>query len=197
MSVTFIPSQQDDQASSSPIPFRSSPFLLAWYDLRLLWSLKFHLPQLFRPWSLGDHRSELHLFDLRNIREIALHVVLSVLPLAYFTALACSWWLIPGALCVLLTVPVILLVQTVATFLNGKSSVIRSTVTLKFTERFPHEKWVYVNGICTGYEISTLKVMKSLHILLKCISRLHWCQLHVDLLSDTFRRPIIGIHNPR
>lgn len=110
-----------------------------------------------------------------NMFCVALHVFLLVLQGGFLVSLPLCLilpvWMAVGGIGVF-----VLLNTTLCRLLNGSKATYNSEA--KYAPPRPehaHEQWVFVNGVSVGR---------------------HWLQGNLNRLAITFKRPILGIHNP-
>ncbi|RPA82713.1 hypothetical protein BJ508DRAFT_317984 [Ascobolus immersus RN42] len=175
--ISFIPSQLDTTSSSTPLPFRSSPLQLLASDMWLVLKLLLYVPHIFLPFRTKNKHAELYLADKGNVKELILHVVLTVLGLAYVFGGVAVGLLLPGWLGLAFWLLGGFIIKLVSRSLNYGEVTFWSDPSLEGGEGWygnPEERWVFVNGVDAGK---------------------YWAQNNIDLLAKTFKRRILGIHN--
>ncbi|KAI5794444.1 hypothetical protein DFH27DRAFT_516417 [Peziza echinospora] len=181
MTIRYIQSPEDPGAITSAIRFRASPIFLLQSDLRLISRLKTNLLSTICPLQICQDHSEMRIDDLQNIFSIILQGILLVMPLLSFgigvflvvLGSVGVWpaWPLVFFMHVLVTVRC---VKWVAGLLNWGDKTFMSNADSKRRLSFSNERWIFINGICTGT---------------------HWQQKNTNLLEDLFHRPILGIQN--
>ncbi|KAG6995830.1 hypothetical protein G7Y79_00041g077820 [Physcia stellaris] len=173
--VRYIPPQMDPLSSTTTEAARKSPLRLFIKDARVLCAMLPYLPWLFLPFWTSDPRAELYV-SVTNLREMALQVVLFVVEVVMLALVVPAFLMLPGAGFVLLVVMVGGLVWGLTRPMEGPTVVYSrmDDKTVERVRRFEDERWVFVNGCTVGHK---------------------GLQANVDLISATFGRPVIGIHN--
>ena len=169
---------------SQPLPYTSSPALLAlqdlWLFLRLTFTFNGGLPSIILP--IYPFRSG-HLDELypsaRNILAISLHIILILTQSTFLILLLPSLFTgLPIPLLAFTPATVLIITGFVignnyfCVLLNGTKRRYKSIVKPEWEKR--NEKWIFINGVAVGDV---------------------WMQANIDRLALAFRRPIFGIHN--
>ncbi|KAL8957343.1 MAG: hypothetical protein Q9193_005357 [Seirophora villosa] len=153
---------------------RSGPLWLMFKDLCILITVLPYLPFMFLPIKWTDQRE--NFLSIQSIRDSVIQVVLSVLELVLFILFLPALVSLPGILFLALAIACILLIGLLAWPTQGPR-VVESNIdetTLRRSQQHPGERWVFVNGVCTGS------------------SRL---QQNINRISLLFGRKVLGIHN--
>lgn len=175
------------KAISQPLPYTSSPLLLAlqdiWLFLRItfVWPVTKGIPSIvipFYPFKSGP-LDELYP-SFQNIKALFLHAILVVAQAAFLLVLVPSVLFgVPVPLlgwtpsCLLIVSGFVVANNWFCILLNGTKRRYQSIVDPSWKKR-DNEKWIFINGVAVGD---------------------HWMQSNLDRLALTFRRPIHGIHN--
>lgn len=173
--VDFIPSQLDTNSASTPLPFRGSPVQLLLADLWLVLRLLRFVLHIFTPIGTRSKYGELYLKDPGNIRDLTLHVVLSVVGIVWLLAFIPVFLLFPGFIFCIFNVAFTVVVWLLCRILNYGPRTYKSTFELGETvQLYPDERWLFINGVDCGT---------------------HWLKQNINMISETFKRPVLGIHN--
>ncbi|KAI5818249.1 hypothetical protein BZA77DRAFT_307766 [Pyronema omphalodes] len=171
-SVAYSPPQTEANQLSD-IDIGRSPFRLFLRDIMLVISLLRHLPGMFTPLRTTNPLAELYLGSRRNIEELLLHFFLGIL----------------GLLLVLITIPLMIAAPLLVFFLFlvicncllcllslplNRGARTLTSKPLPGSPQTPEERWIFVNGVCVGN---------------------YWLQANINMLSEIFQRPVLGIHN--
>lgn len=172
--IEFVPPQMGPVTSYSTRALRSGPLWLMVKDAGVLSTVLPYLPWLFLPMTTGDKRD--NYLRLQSKRDIAIQGILLVLHIILAILFLPALWLLPGLVFILLATLCILLTRLIAWPTQGDR--IRESrmddSTLKLSQQHTHERWVFINGICTGSS---------------------GLQQNIDRLSLLFGRKVLGIHN--
>jgi hypothetical protein len=148
--VSFVPSQLDSLASSTPLPFRGSPVRLLLSDLLLVLSLVPFTPWIFVPVRTTSKYGELYLKDIGNIRDLVIHVCLGIVGLAWFILVLPAFLVFPGVVFVGYNLVFALIVWAFTFVLNHGERTVQSTVDLGDAPEYPDERWLFINGVDCG-----------------------------------------------
>ncbi|PGG96703.1 hypothetical protein GX51_07702 [Blastomyces parvus] len=180
--VCYVPPQPDDQVYTSPPRARQNPLALAWRDIRTLFSVLYLLPKLLSPFATSNPTNELSLSP-QNFGYLATLVFVSILGTLLCGLVLVVVTLLPGwvstavfwgavglvwAICAPIQGP--MMVESRAGVEEGGEDGIEGSVNDKKGER-----WIFVNGVMVGNRGLANNCAR---------------------LSQTFGRPITGIHNP-
>lgn len=172
--VLFIPPQMGPITKYAGRYIRSGPLWLMFKDLCILITVLPYLPLMFFPMGTTDKREKGLRFQ--SIRDSVIQLVLSVLELVLSILFLPALVSLPGILFLALAIACILLIGLLAWPTQG-SRVVEATIderTLRRSQQHPGERWVFVNGVCTGSS---------------------GLQQNIDRLSLLFGRKVLGIHN--
>ncbi|KKK18240.1 heme peroxidase family protein [Aspergillus ochraceoroseus] len=164
-----------------PSDMDTNPFRWVWEDICSVFSLARLLPRIFLPLGplKSEHLDELYP-DLRNLRDISLHVILIVIQvvlLLSFPLVLMTFWAFPLVVYVVFYVLLTLVTMIIMRLLNGPPTG-RSLIGVPKTKppaNNASEPWFFINGVATGR---------------------HWHLSNLALLAEIFGREIVGIHNP-
>ncbi|KAI4090574.1 MAG: hypothetical protein LQ344_004621 [Seirophora lacunosa] len=172
--VLFIPPQMGPITKYAGRYIRSGPLWLMFKDLCILITVLPYLPLMFFPMGTTDKRKKGLRFQ--SIRDSVIQVVLSVLELVLSILFLPALVSLPGILFLALAIACVLLIGLLAWPTQGPR-VVEATIderTLRRSQQHPGERWVFVNGVCTGSS---------------------GLQQNIDRLSLLFGRKVLGIHN--
>ncbi|KAL8700840.1 MAG: hypothetical protein Q9201_005233 [Fulgogasparrea decipioides] len=173
--IKVIPPQMGNVSKYTTRALRQGPLWLLFKDTIILITVLPYLPLLFFPLKSknGSDQSQWSFASiLGNIVQALLCLVETVLLVAVFPALIS----IPAILFVAAAIASVLLIKLIAWPTQGPR-VIKSKMdadTLKLAMEHKDERWIFINGICTGSS---------------------GLQQNVDRLSLLFGRSVVGIHN--
>ncbi|RPA96473.1 hypothetical protein L873DRAFT_1845397 [Choiromyces venosus 120613-1] len=172
--VSYLPSQTTPDSGTSSLNFRSSPWKLLAADIKLVFTLLLWVPYIFLPWRSTNVYSELYP-SWKNMRDLGLHVVLCLLGFIWLIIVIPIWLAAPGLAFALFMLFYCALTVLFCVPLDCGPRVVRSRIQhVNGREIRDDENWVFVNGVAAGN---------------------HWLQANVDMISEIFGRPVIGIHN--
>ena len=151
-SIKYIPSQMDPLASTSMrSAARRDPLRLIIEDAGVLFKLFLYVPKILSPFSTRDKDSEFYP-SLSNIKVGFLQAVLALIQVLFLVVVIPAFVWLPGGVflaatalcwfaCCLITFP---MQGPPINFSN------MDDVTKTLAEQHKNERWVFVNGICTG-----------------------------------------------
>jgi hypothetical protein len=152
----------DDSLSTEPRHYASPPFSLVWRDILLIF---LNLPYVvyiavpFWPWP-SEELDEFYP-SLQNLIAMALHLLLIILQVAFIISLPMCLWF-PLVWVLLYIAAFFVLNNLICEILNGRNRNVHvSKTNLSMFPKRENERWIYLNGIATGY---ALKKLSSLHI---------------------------------
>ncbi|KAL6302978.1 hypothetical protein BKA93DRAFT_735908 [Sparassis latifolia] len=177
-SVSFLPSQVDAPVSTRPLTTSASPFDLLYADIVLFFQNWRYLPGIVLPLTPTPSGPLDELYpSVANLWAISVHVVLIVIEGVYILSIPLSPFFVNAAF-IAYSGTVLIIVYMICFLLNKGVSgefVFSDERLLEGYEKRDGEVWVFVNGVAVGK---------------------HWLKSNVNRLSETFRRRIIGVHNP-
>ncbi|CCD34528.1 hypothetical protein BofuT4_P102290.1 [Botrytis cinerea T4] len=176
MAVKFYPSQIGSDLVT-PLSYTASPGKLFFQDLWLVFvNLRF-VPGIFIPLTSTPSGVLDELYPSPgNLLNLALHAVLFFLQLCFILSVP-IWFIMPVWVVATGFTMFWMFNYLLCLILNGSASVSTCESAPEYAQRkeeFAHERWLYMNGVCTGH---------------------HWLKGSVDRLALTFGRPVLGIHN--
>ncbi len=176
--IKFIPPQTGPITDYSVRALRSGPIWLLIKDAGILMTALPYLPMIFLPMKKkNDNTTQSGSLRLRSIRDTTIQAILLILELLLLTLFLPALVSFPGILFIGAAVLSLLIVRLIAWPTQGPR-IVESNVddkeTLRLSQQHPSERWIFINGICTG---ST------------------GLQQNIDRLSLLFGRKILGIHN--
>lgn len=148
MPVSYLPSQIDGGASSTPLNFRDSPFKLLWADIKLVASLLLWVPHVFMPIRSTNRYSELYM-SRGNMRDLFIHFVLGLLGIIFLIVAVPLAVVAPGGAFWLFVGLYYGIVWILCIGLRGPR-VVYSKVNLDGYAVKPEENWVFINGVAAG-----------------------------------------------
>ncbi len=176
-SVSYIPAQSDNLAVTSNEAARRAPFRLALRDCMTFVGMLNLFPDIFLPFWTSNSDNEFYLKG-SNIFGLAVLSFVSVFTLVAVVLAIPAFILLPGWATVSILTSGTALVHLLCWPIQGPS-LVRSkppadTAVIAKQQLLASERWIFMNGCCvTG----------------------HMLQQNLDLLSETFGRPVQGIHN--
>ncbi|KAL8922147.1 MAG: hypothetical protein Q9208_005342 [Pyrenodesmia sp. 3 TL-2023] len=178
--IKFIPPQTGPITSYSTRALHSGPLWLLIKDLGVLMTALPYLPMLFLPINSrkgGAPNKQTRSLRLHSTRDTAIQALLLIIQLLLSILFLPALISLPGILFIATAALSLLLVRLIAWPTQGPRVVESNSMdkeTLRLSQRHPAERWIYINGICTG---ST------------------GLQQNIDRLSLLFGRKVTGIHN--
>lgn len=148
MPVSYLPSQIDGGATTTPLNFRDSPFRLLAADIWLVASLILWVPHIFMPLKSTNTYSELYP-SRANIRDLFIHVWLGTLGILSLIVAIPLGIVAPGGAFAIFIALYCGLVWLLCWPLRGPR-VVNSAVVLEGVDVKPEENWVFVNGVTVG-----------------------------------------------
>lgn len=175
-SVKYIPPQMDPLAGASMrSALRQDPLRLMIEDAGVLFKLFLYVPKIMSPFFTRDKESECYP-SLANVKVGFLQTVLALIQVLFLVMVIPAFVWLPGGVFLAATASCCLACYLITMPMQGPpinfSNMDDLTKTL--AEQHKNERWVFVNGICTGHSTS---------------------QLEIDRLSKIFGRAVVGIHN--
>jgi hypothetical protein len=176
-SVSYIPPQSDSLAVTANEAAWNGAFVLALRDVVTFVRMLNLFPTIFLPFGTNNPQDEFYLRDSNLFGLIALTLA-SVIPIVLLLLAIPAFVVLPGSVCVLVTIAGTVLIRVICKPFEGPSLVTSETPTDEATIARHHllssERWIFLNGCCvTG----------------------HALQQNLNLLSETFGRPVQGVHN--
>ncbi|KMU81343.1 hypothetical protein CISG_08988 [Coccidioides immitis RMSCC 3703] len=162
--------------SSDSLPSFVSPVGLLWNDLKLFFKIWKTIPGIILPLhpARSGELDELSL-TLGNIGDLIFHAILIVCQLGFLLLIPLSIFL-PFNIFLTFFIGFLVVNYFVCLPFNGKEGAIyraRPKNGIPIAGR--GEKWIFINGVSVEHR---------------------WLQNNLQLLANTFRREIVGVHNP-
>lgn len=150
-SIKYIPSQMDPLAVASTRAARQDPIRLMIEDAGILLRLSLYVPKLISPFSTRDKDAELYP-SLANIKVGFLQTLLALIQVLFLVVVIPTFVWLPGGVSLAATVSCCLVCYLITLPMQGppinRSNMDDTTKTL--ARQHENERWVFVNGICTG-----------------------------------------------
>ena len=150
-SIKYIPSQMDPLAAACTKAARKDPIRFMIEDTGVLLKLFLYVPKTISPFFTRDKDAELYL-SRANITVGILQTVLAVIQVLFLVLVIPAFVLLPGGVFLAATALFCLACYLLTLPMQGPpinfSNMDDSTKTL--AEQHKNERWVFVNGICTG-----------------------------------------------
>ncbi|KAI4119253.1 MAG: hypothetical protein LQ338_007304 [Usnochroma carphineum] len=173
--IKFVPPQMGPVTNYSVRALRSGPMWLMLQDTGVFLTVLPYLPYVFFPMTKSDNKRENYL-RFQSIRDTVIQALLFLIQTVLLVVFLPALWALPGLLFTIAAAICILLVQLLAWPTQGPR--IRESrtddETVDPSNQHPSERWIFVNGICTGSS---------------------GLQQNIDRLAFLFGRKVIGIHN--
>ncbi|KAL9024242.1 MAG: hypothetical protein Q9196_006659 [Gyalolechia fulgens] len=173
--IRFIPPQRGPVTDYSDRALTTGPLWLLIKDIRVLTAALPYLPLLFFPFKPKSEKQANH-SRLASYRDTVVQALLCLIELALLILFIPALISLPGMLFIVALFACILIIRLVAWPTQGPR-IAESTVhqgTPPMLQRRPDERWLFINGICTGRS---------------------GLQQNVDRISLLFGRKVLGIHN--
>ena len=173
--IQYFPPQMDPLAGTSTRALRENPVWLMVQDAGVLFKMLRYLPNIISPVKSASSTDELYL-NFWGVWEMLIQGLLLFVELILLVGSPIAVIFLPGIVYIPVLSLVCLVIHLITWPLQGPD-VCYSTMnanTSALAESHKDEKWLFVNGCATN------------HVGL---------QKNVDLLSKTFGREVIGIHN--
>ncbi|ORY70997.1 uncharacterized protein BCR38DRAFT_329233 [Pseudomassariella vexata] len=165
-------------STSEALPYAISPKRLLWNDFWTLLENATYLPGIIFPVWAGRHEPLNELSSTWcNARSLAFHFILIVFQLGFICSIPLFLFL-PTTTSLAYILSFIALNELAVRSFNGpkdKEFVKIPNGGIPIAPGTETERWVFVNGVAVGD---------------------HWLQNNLQRLANTFRRRIIGVHNP-
>ena len=188
--VRYIPPQMDPLAASSTKAARQSPLRLLMQDAGVLVTMLPYLPNIFLPLKAKDQSCELYP-NLLGLRDAVLQGWLFIMETLLLLLIVPAILILPGVISLAAFAMCCLTIYLASHPMDG-SRIAYSNLdgeTLVMAEQHKDERWLFVNGCATGYDIRC-----GIHKF-SDIVRYLGLQKNVDRIAVTFGRAVIGIHN--
>lgn len=178
--ISVLPSQIDIPLSTSAFNTTTSPFSLFCSDVVLVLQNLGYFSGTFLPLTPYGSGALDELYpSIQNISIIIIHIFLFFFELGFVLSMPFFVFFFVGAGWVTYCGLVAPILYMVCLYLNGTEKsgriVCSDPSILEGYDKKEDEVWLFVNGVAVGD---------------------HWLKNSLNRLSITFRRPIIGVHNP-
>ena len=149
--VTYIPTQMDPLASASVRAARQDPIRLMFEDAVVLLRLRLYVLNIFAPFSTKDRDAEFYP-SLANAKVGLLQTLLALVQVLFLVLVIPAFVSLPGSVFLAATALCCLACYLISWPMHGPSINFSNMddVTKAHAEQHRDERWVFVNGICTG-----------------------------------------------
>ncbi|KAL8947282.1 MAG: hypothetical protein Q9222_006419 [Ikaeria aurantiellina] len=173
--IKFVPPQMGSVTNYTTRALHQGPLWLLLKDTGVLISVFRYLPLVLFPLSTKSDPREKYL-RWKSLRDNLTGALLILLETALLILFLPALIFLPGLLFVLVAILCVFILRLIAWPTQGPR-IVHSTMdaeTYKSSQQHPHEQWIFINGICTGYS---------------------GLQENVDRIALLFGRNVLGIHN--
>ena len=150
-SIKYIPSQMDPLAVASMEAARRDPLRLILNDAGVVLRLFLYVPKVLAPFSTRDKDDELYP-SLMNLKVAFLQTLLALIQICFLVIIIPAFVCLPGGVVLAGTALVFLICYLITLPMQGPP-VNHSNMdefTKSLAEKHKDERWVFINGICTG-----------------------------------------------
>ena len=149
--VKYIPPQMDPLASATVTAARQDPIRLMIEDTVVLLRLLRYLPNVLAPFFTKDKDAELYM-SLGNARVGILQTLLAVMQTLFMITVIPAFLSLPGGAFLAATALFCLACYLITLPMEGPSinHSNMDSCTKALAEQHRDERWIFVNGICTG-----------------------------------------------
>ena len=150
-SVKYIPSQMDPLAGASTSAARQDPIRLMIEDASVLLRLLLYVPKIMSPFFTRDKDSELYP-SLANLKVGILQAALALVQVLFLILAIPAFMWLPGGLFLVATTCFCLACYLMTLPMQGPPMNFSNMddATKALAEQHKDERWVFINGICTG-----------------------------------------------
>ena len=150
-SIKYIPSQMDPLAGASTSAARQDPIRLMIEDAGVLFRLRTYVPEIMSPFFTRNKDSELYP-SLANLKVGILQTVLALIQVLFLVLGIPAFLWLPGGVFLAATACFCLACYLMTLPMQGPPINYSNmdTTTKVLAEQHKDERWVFVNGICTG-----------------------------------------------
>ena len=175
--VRYIAPQMEPLSGTFTAAAAQSPSRLFLSDAAVLFTMLGYLPNIFLPPKRYKHSKEDYLTKTK-LRDIILQCLLSLVEVVLLLVVPVGLLALPGLLSLAIMAVCWLLISLLMYPMQGPRVSYSKSIGQDPASAFEpsNERWVFVNGIMTGH---------------------NGLQENIDILSQTFGRPVVGIHNQR
>ncbi|TID22450.1 hypothetical protein E6O75_ATG11244 [Venturia nashicola] len=176
--ASYIPDQSDPLGLAVTEAVRHGPFFLALRDLWTCVTMFALFPGVITPFRTSNPQDEFYLGWGPNLMGLFLLSFASVFEVVLLLICVPMFLCLPGPVSVILFFCGQVAIHLICFPMQGSSKIWSKTPTdpriIKQHDRLSEERWFFLNGCCVSG---------------------HNVQQNVDVLSETFGRPIFAIHN--
>ena len=149
--VKYIPSQMDPLASATAKAARRDPIRLMIEDTVVLFRLFRFIPKTLAPFFTTNKDAELYM-SIANAKVGFLQVLLALIQFLFLVLVIPAFVLLPGGIFFAATALFCLACYLIALPMQGLAIISSNmdSCTKVLAEQHRNERWVFVNGICTG-----------------------------------------------
>ena len=150
-SIKYIPSQMDPLAVASMEASRRDPLRLILNDAGVVLRLFLYVPKILAPFSTRDKDDELYP-SFTNIKVAFLQTLLALVQMFFLVTIIPAFVCLPGGVVLAGTALVFLICHLITLPMQGPpvNHSNMDDITRKLAEKHKNERWVFINGICTG-----------------------------------------------
>ena len=152
--IKYIPPQMDVLASTTTPASRQNPFRLLLHDAGVFSTLLRYLPWIIIPFRTSDNSCELYMGP-SSARDLLLQSWLSILEVAFLVAAIPVVLLLPGILSAAVAMMCCVIIYVLSWPMQGPKIAysMMDDATVLSAEQHGSERWLFVNGCATGYEL--------------------------------------------
>ena len=150
-SIKYIPSQMDPLAGASTQAARQDPIGLMVEDAGVLFRQYRFIPNIISPFFTGEKDQEFYL-SLENVKVGFLQAVLALIQVLFLLLVIPAFVWLPGGVFLAATALCCLACYLITLPMQGPpyNHSNMDDVTTTLAKQHKNERWVFVNGICTG-----------------------------------------------
>ena len=150
-SIKYIPSQMDPLAIASREAARRDPLRLILDDAGVVLRLFLYVPKILSPFSTRDKDDELYP-SFTNLKVAFLQTLLALVQMFFLVTIIPAFVCLPGGVVLAGTALVFLICYLITMPMQGPpvNHSNMDEITKSLAEKHKDERWVFINGICTG-----------------------------------------------
>lgn len=150
-SVKYIPSQMDPLGGATAKAARQDPIRLMFEDVIVLLRLFLYVPKTLLPFLTGEKDAELYPC-LANVKVGFLQTLLALIQVPFLVLFIPAFLFLPGGVFLAVTALCCLACYLITLPMQGPPIIVPNLddMTKALAEQHKDERWVFVNGICTG-----------------------------------------------
>ena len=150
-SIKYIPSQMDPLAVASMEAARRDPLRLILDDAGIVLRLFLYVPKILSPFSTRDKDDELYP-SFTNLKVAFLQTLLALVQLFFLVTIIPAFVCLPGGVVLAGTALIFLICYLITIPMQGPpvNHSNMDEITKSLAEKHKDERWVFINGICTG-----------------------------------------------